>query len=380
MPAASVMAEPIQSQRADAEPGAPVAKDAIDPDLIKLKRARPKIGLVTSLGLVFLCVLFLYRLGPDRRFAGSDAVPERVEVADVLGGSVPLDHFVNLVDAEPLYSHAIRTTTSKGSLGVRVVPVRGSGDRLWLAVSGDGWDQPAAGSYRGRLRALSSLPFAASIEKFTAEHPRPVFASLAAMRAGATTGKVQTVTHDTITLADSDKVAFDVVDPDSSIVVGTLGEHYPDAHAWAMALVAAQVPADGKPEVTRDTVRYQVRAGANVVAPLLEKAQLWGARVETVTTHYDTTWGALRAAPAGSVTAGGKQIADSEIDLVGAYVQRGVPSGALVILGEERPADYWYVLPISIVLALIGLVFAWALVRAVKRDILQPKPSTSTST
>lgn len=375
MPAASVMAESIQTARTDAEPGAPVSKDTIDPDLVKLKRARPKIGLVTSAGLVFLCALFLVRLGPDRRFAGSDAVPERAQVADVLGGHVPLDHFVNLVDAEPLYSHAIRTTTAKGSLGVRVVPVRGSGDRLWLAVSGDGWDKPSAGSYLGRLRALSSMPFAASVEQFTTEHPRPVFASLAAMRAGAQTGKVQTVTGDTITLADSDKLAFDVVDPESSIVVGTFGERFPDAHAWAMALVAAQVPADGKPEVTRDAVRYHVLVGANVVAPLLEKAQLWGARVETVTTHYDTTWGALRAAPPGNVPVGGKQIADSQIDLVGAYVARGVPSGALVVLGEERPADYWYVLPISIALAVIGLVFAWALVRAIRRDLLAPKPT-----
>jgi hypothetical protein len=371
MPAASVMAESIQS-----EAGAPVAKDAIDPDLIKLKRARPKIGLVTSAGLVFLCVLFLVRLGPDRRFAGSDAIPERVEVADVLGGHVTLDRFVNLVNAEPLYSHAIRTTTSKGSLGTRVVPVRGTGDRLWLAVSGDGWEKPAAGSYIGRLRELSSLPFAASIEQFTAEHPRPVFASLAAMRAGLATNKVQTVTGDTIALADSDKLAFDVVDPDSSIVVGTLNERFPDPHAWAMALVAAQIPADGKPDVTRDTVRYHVLAGASAVAPLLEKAQLWGARVESVTTHYEITWGALKASPAIAVKVGDKAIPDGQIDLVGAYVARSVPSGALVLLTEERPGDYWYVLPISIALIAIGLVFGWALVRAIKRDLLTPKPTT----
>jgi hypothetical protein len=43
-----------------------------------------------------------------------------------------------------------------------------------------------------------------------------------------------------------------------------------------------------------------------------------------------------------------------------------------VLLTEERPAEYWYVLPITLALAAIGLVFAWALVRAVKRDILSP--------
>ena len=210
MPIASVMAEPIKSVRSDAEPGAPVAKDAIDPDLIKLKRARPKIGLVTSAGLVFLCVLFLVRLGPDRRFASSDPIPERVEVPDVLGGHVALDRYVKLEGADPLFSHAIRTTMSKGSLGVRVVPVRGTGDRLWLAVSGDGWQPQANGIYSGRLRELVDLPFAASVETYATAHPRPVFASAGAIRAGFATNKVQAVTGDTLTLADTDKLAFEV--------------------------------------------------------------------------------------------------------------------------------------------------------------------------
>ena len=223
MPVASVMADPIKSARSDAEPGAPIAKDAIDPELIKLKRARTKIGLVTSAGLVFLCGLFLVRLGPDRRFASSDAIPQRVEVPDVLGGHVPLDHYVKLEGAEPLFSHAIRTTTSKGNLGVRVVPVRGTGDRLWLAVSGDGWVPPAGDTYSGRLRELADLPFAASVESFTTAHPRPVFASAAAIRAGFATNKVQVVTGDTITLADSDKLAFDVLDPDGSVVIWPVG-------------------------------------------------------------------------------------------------------------------------------------------------------------
>ncbi len=370
MPIASVMAEPIKSLRSDAETGAPIAKDAIDPDLVKLKRARTKIGLVTSAGLVFLCGLFLVRLGPDRRFASSDAIPERVEVPDVLGGHVPLDRYVKLEGAEPLFSHAIRTTTSKGNLGVRVVPVRGTGDRLWLAVSGDGWVPPANDTYSGRLRELADLPFATSVASYATAHPRPVFASAAAIRAGFATNKVQAVTGDTITLADSDKLAFDVVAPDASLVIGTLGERFPDARAWAMALVAAGIPADGSPDVSRDTVRFHVLAGASDVAPKLELAKLWGARVEPVTTHYDTTWGALRAAPPTGFPIGANVVPDAEIDLVGAYVARGIPSGALVMLAEERPGDYWYVMPITIALAVIGLLFGWALVRAVKRDLL----------
>ncbi|HEX4451648.1 MAG TPA: hypothetical protein VH143_12290 [Kofleriaceae bacterium] len=368
------MADPIKSSQVAADDaGAPIAKDALDPDMIKLKRARPKIGLVTAAGLVFLCGLFLVRLGPDRRFADSGDAPDRVQISDVLGGRVALDRFVQLNEIELEYSHAIRTTTAKGSLGVRVVPVRGTGEHVWIAVSGDGWDRPANGVYAGRLRELSALPFAASVEAFAKDHPRPVFVTPAALHAGLATNSVQTISGDTIKPEPGDKLAFDVVDPDSSTVIGALNDKLPTARDWAMALVAAGIPANGTPETTRDTVRFHVLAGADAVAPKLEAAQLWGARVESVTTHYETTWSALGSAAAG-IPAGkdGKVIPDAQLDLVGAYVARGVPAGALVLLTEERPADYWYVLPITIALAAIGLVFAWALVRAVKRDVLSP--------
>jgi hypothetical protein len=372
MLAASVMAEPIKSA-SDAEPGAPVAKDAIDPELIKLKRARPKITLVTAAGLVFLCVLFLIRLEPDRRFASSDAIPQRISVADVMGGHAPLDHYVKLENADPLYAHAIRLGNTKGSLGQRVVPVRGTGDKLWLALPGDGWVEPANATYSGRLRELPELPFASTLEAYVKAHPRPLFATASAMRAGFTTGKVQAVSGDTIALADSDKLAFDVGDPDSSTVIGTFNESYPDAHAWAVALVAAQIPADGTPDVAHDTVRFHVLAGATEVGPKLQAAKLWAARVEPVTTHYETTWGALRTAPPSGFPVNGKVVPDADVDLVGAYVVRDIPKGSLVLLAEERPGDYWHVLPITIALVAIGLVFAWALVRAVKRDLLPPK-------
>jgi hypothetical protein len=374
MQTARAMAESIKPVLREDEPGAPIAKDAIDPDLIKLKRARTKIGIVTAAGLVFLCGLFLVRLSPDRRFAGSDAIPERVQVADVLAGKVALDRYVKLEGAEPMISHAIRATVSKGNLGVRVAPVRGTGDRLWLAVSGDGWEQPSGGAYSGRLRKLADLPFAAAVTSYSAEHLRPVFATADAIRAGFATNNVQSVSGDPISIADSDKIGFDVIDPDTSVVIGTLGDKFPSARAWAMALVSAGVPVDGTPETTQQTVRYTVLASAATIAPKLEKANLWAARVEPVTKHLETTWSVLRSASQGAAglafVVSGQTIPAAQVDLVGVYVARAVPADAYALLAEERPGDYWYVLPITIVLAAIGLLFAWALVRAVKRDLL----------
>ena len=65
-------------------------------------------------------------------------------------------------------------------------------------------------------------------------------------------------------------------------------------------------------------------------------------------------------------------IPDVQLDLVGLYVARAIPSDAYALITSERPPDYWHVLPVTIGLALIGLVFAWALVRAVRRDLLPP--------
>jgi len=385
----SAMAEPAQS-----EAGARVAKDAIDPDLIKLSRARPKIGVITAAGLVFLCIVFLIRLGPDRRFGmgGDTATP--VVVADVLAGKVGADTYVAL-DADPLVSHAIRAAANKGNLGLRLVPARGTGERLWLVVGGDGWDAPAQGKYTGRLRPLGELAFAGAVREFAAEHPRPMFAAPTAVRAGFASGKIATVTGDEVAVADADQVAFDVVDPAHAVIVISYNERLASAAAWTKELTAAGIaiekleeghapvatpePKKGEaPKVDKldesaaDQARVSVAMSVADATAKLEGAKLFAARVEPVTRHYQTTWAALRGSAPTGFTVGDATLPDAQIDLVGLYVARGIPSDAYALVTTDVPADYWYMLPITIAVALIGLVFAWAFVRAVRRDLLPP--------
>ncbi|HUJ60849.1 MAG TPA: hypothetical protein VLX92_20240 [Kofleriaceae bacterium] len=370
MPNASVMADAPKPTDDDTS-GAPVPKDAIDPELVKLTRARPKVGIITAAALVFLSGFFLIRLGPDRRFAGSGE-PTHATVADVLGGKIADDTYITLDGAEPMMAQAIRTTPAKGSLGFRVVPVRGAGEQLWLVLSGDGWDEPQLAGYVGRLRRLGDLPLAPSIASYAAQHPRAVFATPAAVRAGFRTGKIATVTGDTVAVADGDRVALDIVDPDAAIIACTLNDRLPTAAAWATALAAAGLELHGEPQVTAEIARFEV-VGPNIGATVqdaLDRAKLFAARIEPRTRHQEGTWRELAASGPSGLAAGGQTIADAKIDLVGLYVARAVPSSAYVVIGDERPADYWYVLPVTIALALIGLVFAWALVRAVRRDVL----------
>ncbi|HEX7837976.1 MAG TPA: hypothetical protein VF469_10965, partial [Kofleriaceae bacterium] len=162
------------------DPGAPIARGELDPELVKLTRPRPRVGVITAAGLVFLCIVYLLRIGPDRRFAGCGSNPAPAEVADILAGKVELDKLI-AVPAEPLVSHAIRATKKPGTPGHRLAPVRGTGDQLWIVVSGDGWEPPTLTRYTGRLRKLDDLAFAEAAHAYADAHPLLVFASAAAV-------------------------------------------------------------------------------------------------------------------------------------------------------------------------------------------------------
>jgi hypothetical protein len=354
----------------DASDGAPIAKDAIDPELVKLSRPRPKIGVITAAGLVFLCGLFLYRLQPDRRFAGSGETPARVAVADITSGKVGADAYVKLEAAELVMSRAIRASTNKAGLGLRVAPVRGTGDKLWVAMSGDGWEQPTLGAFTGRLRELAKLPFASALNDYAKEHPRPMFAAASAVRAAFTTDKLTAITGDDVTLSKDTKVSFDTTDPNSSVIVATFNARLPNKAAWQQALAAANIAVTGSHDPMQDTIRFDATGdAAHLTAQLLE-AKLWAARVEPTTHHYDTTWSALKGSSPAGFAIGATVVPDAQLDLIGVYVAQEIPSGAYALITDEHPEEYWYVLPITIALAAIGLVFGWALVRAVKRDLL----------
>src|SRR5690349_3646049 len=123
--------------QADADdPGAPIAKDAIDPDLVKLARKRTKIGIVTCVGVIFLAVFFILKLNPDRRFGGAGESPAAATPSDIAAGKTTTEQLVS-VQGELVMSHAIRVGAEKKSLGLRVAPLRGTGEKVWIVLDGD---------------------------------------------------------------------------------------------------------------------------------------------------------------------------------------------------------------------------------------------------
>jgi hypothetical protein len=325
---------------------------------------------------VFLAILFLIKLDPDRRFAGSRAQPATATVADILAGKVGTEQLVS-VTAEPLVSSAIRITPAKGTPGLRVAPARGTADRLWLVVSGDGWDKPQLAGHVGRLRKLDDLALAAAAHGYADQHPRPVFASAAAVRSGFADGRVATVAGDTLALADGDAVALDTVDPGAATIAAAFNDRLPDTAAWRAALDGAGLTptATGAPDTALGQVRFTVAASVSATTARLEAARIWAARVEPITRHFQTTWATLRRSPPAGLDVGGTILPDDQIDLVGLHVARGIPAGAYALVTGESPDDYWYVMPITVALAAIVIVFAWALIRAIRRDLLPARPA-----
>ena len=363
------MAEPTPIVQPD--PGAPIARDAIDPDLVRLSRTRTKVGVITAAGLVILCAVFLHRLSPDRRFGSSSTTPTPVQVSAVLAGDVASDQLVAL-DVEPLTAYAIRTTRIQTSLGFRLAPARGTHEKLWLVVSGDGEDAPAMAGYVGRLRKLDDLPIAEATRAFARTHPRPVFAAASAVRAGLAGNQVTTVSGERVAVADSDVAELDLVEAEAATVAASFNERQPDIAAWQAALAKAgiTVASTGTPNTALGQIRFAIHGSVADTTHKLEAARLFDSRVEPVTRHVETTWGALRASPPTTLALGATQVPDAQVDLIGLYVLRDIPDGAYAVVTGEVPTEYWYVMPITIALATILLVFAWALIRAVRRDLL----------
>ena len=361
----------------DAETGAPIRKDAIDPELISLRRPAPRIGAVAAAAVLLLCVVLMVRLRHDFTFARAGGTAQAVTIADVAAGKVAADSFVTFT-APADATAVIRAQVTLANPGQRVRPVVGTNDGLWIAEPGDAWG-PAQHDQviTGRLRSMSEVRFGGPLARALARGTWARFitgAELArARQASATGGALTLVDGGAVTIDGDAEVELWLPDPGQAIVVGTFGSRLPDVAAWTDALAKAGVIATGTAPLSKtDTLaRWQVQR-PDAIASLdqqLDSAQLWGARVEASPVRVRSKWSALVAGAEGVTVPGhGAVIPWSAIDVAAIWAPRTLPSGARVVITDEQPADYWYLTPLFIGLAVIGLLFAWALVMAVRRQ------------
>jgi len=359
------------------DPGAPIGKDEIDPDLVSLRRAAPKVGIVTAAAVVLLCVVLMIRMRHDFTFSRSGDAAKVVTVTDVVAGKIAVDSYVT-IDAPLDRDAAIRTRVTESNAGTRVVPVVGTGDMLWVAISGDPWSPYAHDEkLTGRLRPLADVKFAGAVAGYLAKSPPPSFvtgAELKKARLGKAT-ELALVGGGTVTPRDADDIEISVADPGAAMVIAAFNPRLPDVKAWTEALVSAKVLDPGTAgtqpaAVTDETARWEVRAPDAVAAitRTLESAQLWGARVEPSATRYRVPWKDLHADEAG-VQLPTTALPWSAIDVVAVWAPRPVPAGARVLLVGESPAGYWYLTWVYVGLALFAALFTWALARGVRQEI-----------
>jgi hypothetical protein len=361
------------------EPGAPIPKDEIDPELVSL-RPRTQIGMVTALSVVAFCVFLSLKLWPDFRFAGEGG-PREVTVAELAGGKLGVDSHVTLA-ADLERAAAVRVKQSPGVPGLRVVPVVGGGDRVWVVLDGDGWAVPREGGrYTGRLRRLSDLPFAGSFLSYVKKHPAPRHVTAEELRRaiGARSTELTSVTGDSFAVADDDIVEIVSVDPDAVIVAASFGERQPDIETWTAALSGAGLiePFAAPRTADDDMVWFDVeRPGALATASkALEASGLWAARVEPVTRRDRASWRQVAVSDSG-VTVGAATLPWSIVDVAAIHAARPVPGDPWLLIAGESPDRYWYVRPLYIVIAIFAVLFAWALVRTTRRELLSPKVPT----
>jgi hypothetical protein len=289
------------------------------------------------------------------------------------------DTFVEL--AVPIErSRAVRVRQDMGSSGMRAAPVAGTNNALWIAMTGDGWGPAVPGAaFSGRVRPVDAVPFADAMRAHVAANPIPAFATLEQARAAFASGELATVSGDKVRVAPGDAVEIEVPVPDQAELLIRFNEKLPSPAAWVTALEAAGISASAMRDITEYKARVDVKAPDAVAATTakLAAAKLYVPEVNPVRKTVKTTWGELAKAGAGPITVGGETFDDARIDLVQVAVKRTIPEGARLLLVGEVPEQYWYVLFLSIALALLGAMAVWAFVRAIKRDYLTARPAAA---
>lgn len=352
------------------EPGAPIGKDEIDPDLVNLRRAAPTVGIVTSAAIVLMSLVLMWRMYDDFTYARIDQ-PTTTTVEQLLAGGADNTY---VTFAAPLDRvGAVRARVTEANAGTRVVPVRGSNDKLWVAMPGDAWSKATTDEMvTGRLRALDEVRFSDEVAAYIRANPAPRFVTGDSLRkAKAAGGALPLVGGGSHTPAATDEIEVMVADPGAAVVIAAFNPRLPSVQAWTDALTAAGVLAPGEQPVraTEELARWEIRR-PDAVASInlaLEGAQLWGARVETATARFRTAWSALQVSEAG-VAAPSGVIPWSAVDVVALWAPRAMPSGAKILLVDDKPAAYWYLTPVYIGLALLAALFTWGLVLAIRRQ------------
>lgn len=367
----------------DDHPGRPRKPDEIDPELISLRRPKLSAGPLLSAAIIVFCGYIMVQLYGDLRFSRQGDEPRRVDQIAKLADSAA-DSYVS-APLTPDRGFVMRVSPSGTTDGHRVAPVLGTDARVWLMVGSEPWaEKPQYGDgYRGRLRPLEDLPFSDDLRAYVRDRgPVPQSVSAAELRRSLESGATS------VTRPSGDRIA--VLGSTPAIIPETLRDRaritafiredrLPDAPTWNQVLREAGVlgAAEGPERSDPETLYYEVAApeGIDAVRAALVEAKIFAARVEPVVREHRTTWSALEATAAG-LTVDGDTVPWANLEAAVLEAPREIPNNAMVVVTEETPGTYWYVLPLYVLLGLFVALFTWALVRSLLPERAPQRAST----
>ncbi len=363
---------------ADNHPGRPIGRDEIDPELMTLPRTAIRIGPLLALSMVVFAVYIMAALWPDLRFSRQSAEPAVVPSAAELLATDDLADSLVTVTVVPDRALAVRVATSEGLSGHRLVPVQGTDDRLWLMLEGRTWniDLKYEEQYTGRPRPLADMPFAEQLHAHVDERPpAPRFATGEAVKAAlsAHSERLELPGGDTAAVTPETPVVIYQRALDRVKIEAVATERYPDAAAWTAALAElGLISADAEPTLDQfGAWIYLADApdGPEAVSERVHEAKLFSAAVRPLESEHRATWQQLEAR-ADALALPDATVPWAQVSWVSVATARAIPADAWVLIQNQHPGHYWYVLPLFSLLGLSALLFGWALIRSLKSYLL----------
>ena len=364
-------------------PGRSRDRDEVDPELLSLPRPRPRVGPLLAVAVLVFCGYFLIRLRHDLTFSRQGDTPVRI-AGPAQAQAAESDSFVE-VHAMPDAVSLLQVFASEATDGHRLAPVLGSHGQLWLMLPGSHWNGPPRADelYRGRLVRLGDLPFYDQLTAKLAEMaPQPhalgaaVVRGALAQHAAAGPGALADVAGDPVDVAGDTEVTIHYTVPGQALVTGYATDAEHDAATWRAALEKAGILPPGAPLVESAKEAWTFRApapdGAAAVSARLVSAKLLAAHAAPLEKTATARWSGLSLAEGGAALAvaggPGQPLPWRAITAITVPARTQAPADARVVVTGEAPGDYWYVLPLYLVLGGFALLFLWALVRALAPD------------
>jgi hypothetical protein len=258
--------------------------------------------------------------------------------------------------------------------------VLGSSGRLWIHITDDSRAGPAVYDlgYTGRTRRIAELAFPDELRAYLATlPPQPHWVAADALAAAAGGNQLKDVHGDSFTVLADTPIELDERVAGVALVTLYTNDTIKDEAGARAALTAAGfAPAATTAKATDRSWTFEVPApdGLPGLRAAISKANLYAAMAsdsvaDEIVRHAghwkDVTVDA--AARQVKLADGGSFPLASVASLI-AYVKPSLPADAELLLVGEKPADFWYLLPLYGLLALVLGLMVWALVRGLRSD------------